>query len=85
MYKKDITELRLYELYKLISLCLVTKAWSNGGALRALVFALAGSNPAPDKCFIICLHSLITKVWSNGGASRALVFALVGSNPTSDI
>ena len=29
--------------------CLVTKAWSNGGALRALVFALAGSNPAPDK------------------------------------
>ena len=48
MYKKDITELRLYELYKLISLCLVTKAWSNGGALRALVFALAGSNPAPD-------------------------------------
>ena len=66
--------------------CLVTKAWSNGGALRALVFALAGSNPAPDKKFFTCifLTRLITKVWSNGGASRALVFALVGSNPTSD-
>ncbi len=29
--------------------CLVTKAWSNGGASRALVFALVGSNPTPDK------------------------------------
>ena len=28
---------------------LVTKAWSNGGASRALVFALVGSNPTPDR------------------------------------
>ena len=89
MYKKDITEPGLYELYKPI--CLVTKAWSNGGALRALVFALAGSNPAPDNTSFVTqffnvfdMSCLITKVWSNGGASRALVFALVGSNPTSD-
>ena len=31
-------------------MCLVTKAWSNGGASRALVFALVGSNPTSDKC-----------------------------------
>ena len=33
-------------------ICLVTKAWSNGGASRALVFALVGSNPTSDNIWL---------------------------------
>ena len=37
------------ELNCIFLTCLITKVWSNGGASRALVFALVGSNPTSDK------------------------------------
>ena len=40
--------------------CLITKAWSNGGASRALVFALVGSNPTSDN------DNYFKSLWLNG-------------------
>ena len=46
---------------KMIECSLITKAWSNGGASRALVFALVGSNPTSDKD-----NFLFKSLWLNG-------------------
>ena len=48
---------------------LVTKAWSNGGASRALVFALVGSNPTSDRMSTVTkfFNVLVTmSLWLNG-------------------
>ena len=70
-----------------ISRCLVTKAWSNGGALRALVFALAGSNPAPDKTslcdtiFLMSLTYVLMAQWIERPTSNRKA---AGSSPAKD-
>ena len=67
--------------------CLVTKAWSNGGALRALVFALAGSNPAPDKMFLqfnvflMSLTCVLMAQWIERPTSNRKA---AGSSPAKD-
>jgi len=59
---------------------LITKVWSNGGASRALVFALVGSNPTSDNRQIDKIFAL----WANVLIFGQVLMAQWIERPTSN-